>query len=46
MSLVDTLIVLAEAQLRVLPFRLQQLSGTYACLLQLPQVRAILASPT
>ena len=45
MSLVDTLIVLAEAQLRVLPFRLQQFSGTYA-LLQLPQVRAILASPS
>jgi hypothetical protein len=45
MSLVDTLIALAEAQLRVLPFRLQQFSGTYA-LLQLPQVRHILASRT
>jgi hypothetical protein len=45
MSLVDTLIVLAEAQLRVLPFMLQQDSSTYA-LLQAPQVLAILASPT
>ncbi len=45
MSLVDTLIALAKAQLRVLPFRLQQFSGMYA-LLQLPQVRHILASCT
>jgi hypothetical protein len=44
-SLVDTLVMLAEALLRVLPFRLQQYGGTYA-LLQLPQVQAILASPT
>jgi hypothetical protein len=44
-SLVDTLVMLAEALLRVLPFRLQQHGGTYM-LLQLPQVQAILASPT
>jgi hypothetical protein len=37
--------MLAEAQLRVLPFRLQQYSGTYV-LLQLPQVQAILAIPS
>jgi hypothetical protein len=41
-----TLIVLTEAQLlRVLSFRLQQYSSTYA-LLQAPQLLAILASPT
>jgi hypothetical protein len=44
-SLVDTLVMLAEALLWVLPFRLQQYGGMYA-LLQLPQVQAILASPT
>ena len=44
-SLVDTLVMLAEALLRVLPFRLQQHGGAYM-LLQLPQVQAILASPT
>ena len=44
-SLVDTLVMLAEALLRVLPFRLQQHGSTYV-LLQLPQVQAILASPS
>jgi hypothetical protein len=37
--------MLAEALLRVLPFSLQQHGGTYV-LLQLPQVQAILASPS
>jgi hypothetical protein len=43
-SLVQTLIMLAEAVARVLPFRLP-CYGSSCALLQLPQVQAILASP-